>query len=98
MTHRQFLVWHAWLRKEWDMPSRADHYAMQTAAEVRRTALKDKNSVQLNQFKIPFKWEKRKQGKEVKKSAEQARKEAGKAALKRSLARLGMTEADVQRI
>lgn len=31
MTFRQYLAWTAWLDREWNSPSRSDHYAMQTA-------------------------------------------------------------------
>lgn len=36
MTHRQFLAWHAYLAAELNQPDRSDHYAMQTALEIRR--------------------------------------------------------------
>lgn len=29
MTHRQYEAWQAWLRAEWNRPSRTDHYLMQ---------------------------------------------------------------------
>lgn len=35
-THRQFAAWQAWLAGELNRPSRADHYAMRTALEIRR--------------------------------------------------------------
>jgi hypothetical protein len=49
LTHRQFTVWTAWLRWEWNRPSRADHYAMQIA----KVSLKD-NSPGFSSYKIPF--------------------------------------------
>lgn len=33
-THRQYKAWQIWLDEQWHKPSRADHYAMQIAAEV----------------------------------------------------------------
>lgn len=35
LTHRQARVWAHWLKQEQYTPTRADYYAMQTAAEVR---------------------------------------------------------------
>lgn len=32
MTDRQFQAWQAWLKADWNRPSRADHYAMQVAS------------------------------------------------------------------
>ena len=31
MTYRQYLVWLAWLKEDWNRPSRTDHYIMQAA-------------------------------------------------------------------
>lgn len=31
MTERQFITWQAWLREEYNNPSRADYYAMEVA-------------------------------------------------------------------
>ena len=36
MTYRQYIVWVAWQDAEWNRPSRADSYAMQTAASIER--------------------------------------------------------------
>lgn len=32
VTYRQYLVWMEWLRRQWNEPSRSDHYAMQVGA------------------------------------------------------------------
>lgn len=56
MTHRQFLVWQAWLDKEWNVPSRSDWYAMQTAREVLCSG-QDKEyraKVSAGDFRMPF--------------------------------------------
>jgi len=37
-THREYLAWLQWLENDYDIPSRADHYAMQIAQEIRRVA------------------------------------------------------------
>lgn len=55
MTHRQFDAWRAWLALQWDRPSRADWYAMQTACEVRRVLSSKPNSVRVEQFALQFK-------------------------------------------
>ncbi len=55
MTHRQFLVWQAWLEEEWENPSRTDFYLMQleaTLIDVNRT---DGLGTDVNKRKISFK-------------------------------------------
>jgi hypothetical protein len=52
MTQREYLARMAWLEEEQDRPSRADWYAMQTAMEVRRTAVKDPQSVKLADMQL----------------------------------------------
>lgn len=42
----------AWLDEEEDRPSRADWYAMQIAAEIRRTRVKDPGKVSINDMKL----------------------------------------------
>ena len=42
----------AWLEMEQERPSRSDWYAMQTAAEVRRSRLKDPNSLKISDMKL----------------------------------------------
>lgn len=56
MTHRQSKAWSLWLARQWNKPTRSDHYAMQTAAEVRlcRRALTNGDPVSLSDMKIPF--------------------------------------------
>lgn len=58
MTHRQYLGWLSWLEDEWNNPSRADHYAMQAAAETRRQFRKNPAQVKLEDLKIPFRFSK----------------------------------------
>lgn len=56
MTHRQFLVWSAWLDEQWNRPDRTDHYLMQVAAEVRRgNAGKKARQVKMQHFLLEFK-------------------------------------------
>lgn len=47
MTHRQYLGWVVWLRAQLNVPSRADHYAMQTASAAA-------GGVELSKLKITF--------------------------------------------
>ena len=55
MTHRQFRAWQAWLARQWDEPDRTDHYLMQVAAEVRRSAAGRKaRQVKLEHLRIRF--------------------------------------------
>lgn len=56
LTHRQAVAWSAWLGRQWNKPTRADYYAMQTAAEVRlcRRSITGGDPVGLNDLKIPF--------------------------------------------
>lgn len=57
MSHLEFLVWHRWLEQQWQVPSRADWYAMQTAAEirlVRNSFSKNPQAVRLSSMKIKF--------------------------------------------
>ena len=56
MTHRQFLLWMAWLKKEWNKPSRDNWYSMQAAAEARKGWVAKPNDVQVSDFIIPFGW------------------------------------------
>ncbi len=52
--HRVFLAWLKWLDMDLERPSRADWYAMQTAAEVRRGLVKQPNDVDVNKFIVKF--------------------------------------------
>lgn len=57
VTHRQFEAVASWLDDEWNRPSRGDHYAMQTAMEVRlcrKAFAGGSGEVSLKDFKIPF--------------------------------------------
>lgn len=54
VTHRQYAAWQRFLLEDYNRPSRADHYAMQVAAEVFRTIARDPNGVRREQFGIHF--------------------------------------------
>lgn len=56
LTHRQFIVWHAWLNEQFNEPSRTDYYLMQLSCEVRRILNKHPNRVKTDQFKLKFKY------------------------------------------
>lgn len=65
MTHRQFLTWVAFEREEWNRPTLAEHYQMQTACEVRRVLSKKPREVKIDHFRMTFKDAKRKKPVEV---------------------------------
>lgn len=54
MTNRVFLAWLAWIKQDRNIPSRADAYAMQIAAEVRRGWVSKPESVSTDSFRIEF--------------------------------------------
>jgi hypothetical protein len=55
ITHRQYLVWIEWLDMQYDYPSRADYYEMQTAAEVCRMRVgKKASTIKLESMRIRF--------------------------------------------
>jgi hypothetical protein len=55
LTYRQALVWQAWLDMQWNMPSRSDFYAMQTALEVVRMRLgKKAGRAKMKNMKLKF--------------------------------------------
>ena len=80
MTHRQFVVWCAWLDIEFDRPDRSDWYAMQVAAEVRRVLAKNPGNIKTDSFKLKFQV--------GAKTVKPTRAEAAAAAKERSLARM----------
>lgn len=53
-THRQFLVWDAWLEEQWNRPDRNDHYLMQIAVTIQRLLSKNPRSIKLGNFKLSF--------------------------------------------
>lgn len=53
-THRQYLVWQAWLRSRWNHKSKQDHYLAQIAAEVARLRADKPLTVKIASFFIPF--------------------------------------------
>lgn len=54
MTHRLFAAWTAWLKLEWNRPSRTDQYVMSLTAEVRRILHKHPQRVKLKDFLLIF--------------------------------------------
>lgn len=52
MTHRQFKAWEAWFELEWNVPNRADYYAMNVAAEVRRSRAKNPGVVKVEDLRL----------------------------------------------
>lgn len=52
-THRQWLVWREWLRRQWNDPSRTDYYLMQLALIL--AASKKNQRRQPSDYKINFK-------------------------------------------
>lgn len=59
-SHREYLVWMAWLDRQWDRPSRTDNYLMQVAYqvayEVRRIfSTNSANMPTMGEFKLRFK-------------------------------------------
>ena len=66
LTHREFLALDKYLREEWNEPSRSDWYLMQVAAEIRaigQSFSKTPKPVRLQDLKIEFKEERRKEKK-----------------------------------
>lgn len=57
-TNREYRTWMRWLENEDNNPSRSDWYAMQIAAEIRRSGRKDPNSVAVRDLKLTLKREK----------------------------------------
>jgi hypothetical protein len=53
-TYRQYLVWEAWLREQWNTPDRHDYYLMQIALRVIQSRLKKGSSLSPDSQKIPF--------------------------------------------
>lgn len=56
MTHWQYLIWQAWLRAEWNRPSKDNWYAMGVMCQVARVLSTTPNSIQPAQFKLPFRF------------------------------------------
>lgn len=55
LTRRQFRAWREWTAEDLNEPSKADYYAMQIAAEVRRVLSKKPGGIKLADFKLVFK-------------------------------------------
>lgn len=77
-TFRQYMTWMAWFDAQWDVPSRADNYAMQIAMEVRRVLHKTPVSVKMKHFVL--RWVR---GKKAGRAAGKADKAAATKASKR---------------
>jgi hypothetical protein len=54
MTYRQFKVWQAWLREEWNTPTRSDYYLMEIACEVRRVLSSKPGNIKVEHFKLEW--------------------------------------------
>lgn len=54
VTHRQHAAFADWLDREWDRPSRSDHYAMQVSAVVREGHVKPGTKVRTEDFRLKF--------------------------------------------
>lgn len=52
LTQREYETRLVWIEGELERPSRSDWYAMQVAAEVRRTRVKCPNNVKLSDMKL----------------------------------------------
>lgn len=52
IPHRQFLTLEAWIRDQWNVPNRADHYLMQLTAYVKSYITQKECSVE--SCKIPW--------------------------------------------
>lgn len=55
-TWTELLMWQEWRRRQWNRPSRSDHYLMQIAMQVRRVLAKHPKKIKLEHFKVPFKF------------------------------------------
>ena len=53
-TNREYLTWQEWLDEQWNSPTLSDMYAMQTAAEVRRSQSSKPRQVKLEHFRLKF--------------------------------------------
>ena len=50
----KYLVWMAWLSEQWNVPTKADYYQMQTSCEVRRVLSTNPRNIQIDHFKLKF--------------------------------------------
>jgi len=60
LTHRQAIVWQAYLEDQWERPSRSDFYLMQIACEAAYSNRKRPSKVKLDAFRIEFRGGKKK--------------------------------------
>lgn len=74
MTHRQYRTTLWWLRQQMNIPSRSDHYAMQTALTIQRQWMSSPGSILLDDFKIKFGGPKQERELTEEELAERARK------------------------
>ena len=54
ISHTQFLVWHEWLRRQWNKPNRTDHYLMQIDKDMINLAAKHPTSMSERKIKWTF--------------------------------------------
>lgn len=54
MTHRQYLMWCVWYKRDFERPERADHYSMQIACEVRRVLSSKPQEIKMKDFLLTF--------------------------------------------
>lgn len=53
-THREYQVWMCWLEKQWNKPSRSDHYLMRVAQRVLQSQSTKPQKVDLDDQKVSF--------------------------------------------
>jgi len=54
VTHREYLIWEAWVELEWGRPSRSDNYLMQIVVEVARVLSKNPNNIKMKDKLLKF--------------------------------------------
>lgn len=54
VSYREYLLWMAWLDKQWNQPDRSDHYLMQVSRDIARVLSKHPGRIQTKDFKIEF--------------------------------------------
>ena len=54
-THREYLVWMAWLEKEWNEPSRTDYQLMRIAQRILQSQSTTPKKINLEDQRVDFK-------------------------------------------
>lgn len=54
VSNREYETWMEWFAQQWNEPDRADHYAMQIAAEIRRVLHSKPATVRTDHFALKF--------------------------------------------